>query len=240
MAMYDPVYELEHFGIPGMKWGVRRTPAQLGHRAKSPSLSPVEKWKEKQLTRIDKAYNKTYKSLDKAALENPNDKSIEDYRKKLKRQQKSDRSDIEKMTYMDVQGAKKALREQTQKKVVDTISTAGGAAMWTAKMALMGVRLGGTAIALNVLSDMGRTAMDWLASSDGQETVAAGANIIQTVGNFQLFGVDVFKHGVSNIAPGSALDQTLSAIDIDALRPGANYVPPEVISGGMRAARRRT
>lgn len=235
--MYDPIQELEHFGIKGMKWGVRRTPEQLGHKPKA--KSPVEKWKAKQLNKIDKAYNKTYKALDKAAAENPDDKSIGEYVKKLKKQQKSDRSDIEKMTYMDVQGAKKASRAQAQKKAVDTITAAGGAAMWTAKMALMGVRLGGTAVILNVLSDMGRTAMDWIASPEGQETVAAGANIIQTVGNFQLFGIDVFKHGVSNFAPGSALDQTLSGIDIDALKPGANYVPPEIISGGMSAVRRR-
>lgn len=28
---------LMHYGVKGMKWGVRRTPAQLGHKPKGPS-----------------------------------------------------------------------------------------------------------------------------------------------------------------------------------------------------------
>lgn len=42
--------ELEHYGILGMKWGVRRTPEELGHRtsssSKKKSTSNVEKEKK--------------------------------------------------------------------------------------------------------------------------------------------------------------------------------------------------
>ena len=32
--------ELMHYGVLGMKWGVRRTPEQLGHKPKASSTSP--------------------------------------------------------------------------------------------------------------------------------------------------------------------------------------------------------
>lgn len=39
--------ELMHYGVPGMKWGVRRTPAQLGRKQTSSSKSLFEKKKSK-------------------------------------------------------------------------------------------------------------------------------------------------------------------------------------------------
>lgn len=39
--------ELMHYGVPGMKWGVRRTPAQLGRKKTSSSKSLFEKKKPK-------------------------------------------------------------------------------------------------------------------------------------------------------------------------------------------------
>ena len=37
---------LDHFGIKGMRWGVRRTPAQLGHKPVDPRLKAIGKAKD--------------------------------------------------------------------------------------------------------------------------------------------------------------------------------------------------
>ena len=62
--------ELMHYGVPGMKWGVRRTPAQLGRKKTSSSKSLFGKKKPKA-----KAKTKSESSKEETA---PKKKSVKE------------------------------------------------------------------------------------------------------------------------------------------------------------------
>ena len=62
--------ELMHYGVPGMKWGVRRTPAQLGRKKTSSSKSLFGKKKSKS-----KAKTKSESSKEETA---PKKKSVKE------------------------------------------------------------------------------------------------------------------------------------------------------------------
>ena len=64
--------ELMHYGVPGMKWGVRRTPAQLGRKKTSSSKSLFGKKKPKPKA---KAKTKSESSKEETA---PKKKSVKE------------------------------------------------------------------------------------------------------------------------------------------------------------------
>lgn len=217
---------LEHYGILGMKWGVRRTPEQLGHKPRT----STEKWKAKQLDAIDRLYNKSYKKLDKAYKEDPIDESIMKYKRELEAQQKKDRKKIESMSFVEVEAARDVQRAEAAEKRANAVKATGGALMWGARMTLLGVRIGGTVAVLNVLADAGRTAMDFVNSPEGQATLKAGSDVLIKFGNGELTAVNLFKEFVGVNAAGTKLDKALSTIDLTGVMPGDNYIPPEVLN----------
>lgn len=178
----DPAQELEHFGIKGMKWGVRRTPEQLGHSPRK-STTPNEKWKAKKIRAIDKVYNKTYRALDKAAKQNPNDASITKYRKKLEKQHKKDVSSISDMSYMQIRGAKQKEAAARKEKVSKALGKAADSALWSARMALTLTRIGGMALMVDIAANAGSTILGYLETPEGQEAVKVGSKVVSALGS---------------------------------------------------------
>lgn len=113
-------YVLVHHGVKGMKWGVRRTPAQLGHKV-------VSNFKKKrQAAKLQKARKRAQEEKTKQAVEAAN---------KLKNKKISDMTDDELRTaisrarleeeYKRLRPIEKTLKDKIKDEAVSAVSEAG-------------------------------------------------------------------------------------------------------------------
>lgn len=103
VAINDGSSELAHHGIKGMRWGIRRTAAQLGHtartkRKRAKALKKARATRKKQNEEIDRAIAKSdTKTLRKYAQEGKlTDKQIERFQKQFDMNQKISELDLQK------------------------------------------------------------------------------------------------------------------------------------------------
>lgn len=71
----DCLDDLLHYGIPGMKWGVRRTPEELGHRRAERALKRRNRKMQREKKKRQKAKLKAQKEAAKKA------KNLEEWKK---------------------------------------------------------------------------------------------------------------------------------------------------------------
>ena len=85
---------LEHHGIKGQRWGIRRTPEQLGHKVdklkkKNAKLEQKSIDKEKKATKYNAKHDKNYEKAFKYLTEGDNAKAQKFFKKAKKWSKKS-------------------------------------------------------------------------------------------------------------------------------------------------------
>lgn len=96
--------ELEHYGILGMKWGVRRTPEQLGHKTKA------AKEREHYKKFVDSRYDYSMSSVSKAIKKYPDTKSFRAEKNQAERYKKEELSKLNQMNDDELEAQRKAAK----------------------------------------------------------------------------------------------------------------------------------
>lgn len=115
---YDPSEYLEHYGVKGMRWGIRRSRKDLKAR--------TEQYRAKELGKVKKTYEKRLKKADREskiwrAIEAEGTGATR--RKILKAQRKIEMDYVKNMTWDDIKGEKRAVGKAWAKSALITVGT---------------------------------------------------------------------------------------------------------------------
>lgn len=172
---------LEHHGIKGMHWGIRRTPEQLGHKV-SKAREKFEKYGKKASTAAEsgnaKAFDKYKKKAEKTYKTEL--KLNEQLQKAIKRQNEADEKVVNKGSLEDVLAISDRLTKEQLDKAYNRISS---------KQKLESLR------------PSAESKIDKLVSVGGKVATGAGHayNIINNVNNFKKVVEDIQQSEIKQV-----------------------------------------
>lgn len=134
----DKNTNLAHYGVKGMKWGVRRTPAQLRASRKERKASKAEAKKKAKQEKADAGKSAARKKLEKVDLDNIGDKELRQIVNRAKLEQEF--SQVLSGPAKQKSNIGKKFEEQLSQKVVnETLKTVSPAAIALGAKVLAGV-----------------------------------------------------------------------------------------------------
>lgn len=131
--------ELQHHGIKGMKWGIRRTKEQLGYkiadaRKKHKANATVRKQKRAAKREEKRAEKERIKAIKKLASKSVTDMTIEElqeraYRLSMERQVLNLQKDVSNLSTKEVSGGKRFLQNVGSKVIAPALMEGGKKAL---------------------------------------------------------------------------------------------------------------